>query len=250
MKGIICIPMSGSDPVLDYSHLRNEVTNLAASYRVAEPFPHIVLDGFLSPAIIAELNSQFPDTSRAQEVVAGGEVMQRGKEWVSGDRFLPLLFRRLFWEMNFYPFVDFLENLTGIAGLLADPHHFGGGVQSIAPGGFLKLHTDFNKHPDFDLDRRVNVYIYLNENWLPEYGGALELWSKNLDQCVKSIAPLAGRCVVFSSSVNFWHGHPQPLACPPDRRRRSLALYYYTNGNPRAEDVGACETIWGTPRNY
>jgi hypothetical protein len=41
---------------------------------------------------------------------------------------------------------------------------------------------------------------------------------------------------MFSTTDYSYHGHPDPLSCPPDRSRRSLALYYYTNGRP-AEEV-------------
>jgi hypothetical protein len=34
--------------------------------------------------------------------------------------------------------------------------------------------------------------------------------------------------------VSF-HGHPTPLACPPDRNRKSIATYYYTNGRPEED---------------
>ena len=46
----------------------------------------------------------------------------------------------------------------------------------LSKNGFLNIHADFNKHPTLDLDRRLNVLIYLNKNWKESYGGNLELW--------------------------------------------------------------------------
>ncbi|MDQ1403522.1 MAG: hypothetical protein QOG03_1838, partial [Actinomycetota bacterium] len=51
------------------------------------------------------------------------------------------------------------------------------------------------------------------------------------------ILPLFNRCVIFSTTSDANHGHPDPLQCPPDRTRKSMALYYYSNGRP-AHEVG------------
>jgi len=49
------------------------------------------------------------------------------------------------------------------------------------------------------------------------------------------ILPLFNRVAMFSTTDFSYHGHPDPLTCPPDRSRKSLALYYYTNGRPKEE---------------
>ncbi|EJK65315.1 hypothetical protein THAOC_13837 [Thalassiosira oceanica] len=121
------------------------------------------------------------------------------------------------------------------------------------PGGFLNVHADFNKYEAYNLDRRVNTFVYMNEDWPDEYGGHLELWSKDMKSCHQKILPTFGRFVVFSSTDFSYHGHPQALAAPSDRQRRSLALYYYTNGRPAGEcRDGDCSaehsTLFQTPR--
>src|SRR3546814_13364087 len=45
---------------------------------------------------------------------------------------------------------------------------------------------------------------------------------------VRAVAPVFNRCVVFNTDSDSYHGHPDPLTCPEDRSRRSIALYYYT----------------------
>jgi hypothetical protein len=99
----------------------------------------------------------------------------------------------------------------------------------------LKIHADFNKHPKTKLDRRLNVLVYLNEDWHEEYGGHFELWDKEMKGVKTKILPLFNRMALFSTTSNSYHGHPNPLTCPPDRTRKSLALYYYTNGRPDSE---------------
>jgi len=98
----------------------------------------------------------------------------------------------------------------------------GGGLHEITRGGMLGIHTDFDEHPT-GLTRCANLLIYLNEDWQDEWGGALELHGDT----VVSIPPRAGTAVLFETNGTSWHGHPEPLDCPLNRSRRSLALYYY-----------------------
>ena len=75
-------------------------------------------------------------------------------------------------------FVEFLERLSGIDDIIPDPHYRGSGLHQTGPGGFLRVHADFNRYERYGLDRRVNVFLFLNENWDPDWGGALELWPR------------------------------------------------------------------------
>src|SRR5581483_6543461 len=113
-------------------------------------------------------------------------------------------------------------------GLIPDPYFTGGGLHQIERGGYLKIHADFDRHEKLGLQRRLNVLVYLNRDWDESYGGALELWDRAMTHPVVRVLPVFNRCVVFSTTDQSYHGHPEPLTCPPDRRRRSLALYYYT----------------------
>ena len=107
----------------------------------------------------------------------------------------------------------------------------------IKRGGVLKVHTDFNRHPNLSLDRRINVLIYLNKNWKEEYGGHLELWDKDMTKCIKKIAPTFNTMVIFSTTDFSNHGHPDPLNCPNERSRKSIALYYFSSGRPEHEII-------------
>jgi Rps23 Pro-64 3,4-dihydroxylase Tpa1-like proline 4-hydroxylase len=138
----------------------------------------------------------------------------------------------------------FLEKLTGIAGLIPDPHLRGGGLHEIRQGGALGVHADFNFYKRLNLYRRLNLLIYLNANWAEEWGGHLELWDRTGKQCVQRVAPIFNRAVIFDTSNFSYHGHPHPLQCPPDRSRKSLALYYYTVEAPADEDRAPHTTLF------
>jgi hypothetical protein len=79
-----------------------------------------------------------------------------------------------------------------------------------------------------NLERRINVLIYLNRNWKDAYGSQLELWDVPMTKCVKSYLPLFNRCVIFNTTSLSNHGNPQPVQHPEAVPRRSIALYYYT----------------------
>jgi len=48
--------------------------------------------------------------------------------------------------------------------------------------------------------------------------------------CQTSILPVFNRCVIFNTTDFSFHGHPNPLTCPPGWTRKSIAIYYYSNG--------------------
>ena len=103
----------------------------------------------------------------------------------------------------------------------------------IPRGGKLGVHIDFSRALfDNSKYRRLNVLLYLNENWQREWEGALELWNKRPadgGQCVKRVYPTFNKIVIFGTSKNSWHGHPTPLNCPEGEYRKSLATYYYSS---------------------
>lgn len=76
--------------------------------------------------------------------------------------------------------------------------------------------------------------IYLNPDWQDDWGGFLDIAEPDLKNS-KSIKPIFNRAVVFSTTDFSFHGHPDPLRCPEDVRRRSIALYYYTSERPEYE---------------
>eukprot|EP00584_Thalassiosira_punctigera_P009712 CAMPEP_0172528188 /NCGR_PEP_ID=MMETSP1067-20121228/2658_1 /TAXON_ID=265564 ORGANISM="Thalassiosira punctigera, Strain Tpunct2005C2" /NCGR_SAMPLE_ID=MMETSP1067 /ASSEMBLY_ACC=CAM_ASM_000444 /LENGTH=296 /DNA_ID=CAMNT_0013312061 /DNA_START=476 /DNA_END=1367 /DNA_ORIENTATION=+ len=186
-------------------------------YAANTPFPHIALDNVFPKSYLRKVLLEHPESDVEDAMVR------------------------------------FLEELTGIKNIVSDPHYWGSGLHfTDGDGGKLNIHADFNTLPGYQLDRRVNVFIYLNEDWSDEYGGHLELWSRDMKSCMKRISVDFGRLVVFSSTDFSYHGHPVPMTAPKGRVRRSLAMYYYSNGRPVEECLnGACggshSTLWQEP---
>ncbi|MHC3467679.1 2OG-Fe(II) oxygenase [Streptomyces sp. 7R007] len=212
------------------------------TFRTARPFPHVVLDGFLPEQVVDEVVAEFPEPG---EVPWTRFDKATSKKLASeGDALFGEFTRHLLAQFNSATFLGFLERLTGIDGLVPDPYFEGGGLHQIERGGFLKVHADFNRHEKLRLDRRLNALLYLNRDWQDSYGGALELWDRRMTHAVTRLFPRFNRFVVFATTDFAYHGHPEPLTCPPGRTRRSLALYYYTNGRPAEERASAHSTLY------
>lgn len=197
------------------------------AYQSADPFPHVVIDDFLPPKILDACLDQFPVGSDGAEEKFN-RSQERLKESFHPDT-LPLVARGLFYSFNSRPFIRVVENITGIKGLIPDPYFLGAGFHRLSQGGHLSMHADFNHHKPMNLERRVNVLIYLNKGWHAEYGGQLELWDQKMTRRVQSIVPLFNRCVMFNTTGESMHGNPQPINHPDGMARRSIALYYYTS---------------------
>lgn len=229
------------------SHLEPEyLKNLAHKYRQeysqGKPFPHIVIDDFLPESLLDLILKEFPDPQKIdwkQFENSAEKKLASSSELQMGDRT-----RELLYQLNSSTFVSFLEELTSIDGIIPDPHFVGGGLHQIERGGYLKIHADFNRHKKLRLDRRLNLLIYLNKDWQEEYGGHFEMWDTNMSRCEKKILPIFNRCVIFNTTDFSFHGHPEPLTCPENRTRKSLALYYYSNGRPAEEVTDGHSTIF------
>ena len=210
----------------DPSQAAKKGSELKEQYISADPFPHIVLDEFCSPEALDACIDYFPDAPDPNSRVFERD-QEKFKTSFNPDYLTPAL-RSFFYSLNSRPFLQFLENLTGVTGLIPDPYFVGGGFHQTNQGGHLDVHADFNLHRHLGLERRLNVLIYLNKGWQEEYGGNLELWKRDMSKCVQRVAPIYNRCVVFSTDSTSFHGHPQPIAHPNNTPRRSIALYYYT----------------------
>jgi hypothetical protein len=212
------------------------------AYLSAKPYPHVVLDDFFDPEIVEGILAEFPDRNaiRWQRFDNASEIKLASASEAS---FGPLT-RLFLYHLNSITFLEFLTQVTGIKNLIPDPRFDGGGLHQIVRGGKLGIHADYNKHEAFGLDRRLNLLLYLNKNWREEYGGHLQLWDRNMTSCAAKIAPLFNRVMIFGTTDFTYHGHPDPLQCPDDVTRKSLALYYFTNGRPAEEVSGDHTTIF------
>jgi len=198
--------------------------SLRDQYTANQPYPHIVLDDFLPKPVLSRVNEEFPRPREGRFSDAHSKLKTGYQMETIGSPYITNLMTAL----NSSQFIGFLEEMTGITGLIPDPHYTGGGLHETRRGGHLSIHVDFNVHKSLQLRRRMNLILFLNDQWEDDWGGQLEIWDNDMTACVHSVLPLIGRAVVFNTDPGSYHGHPDPLTTPENVTRRSIALYYYT----------------------
>ncbi len=218
-----------------FKKLNNFAIDKKQTYLKSKPYPHLVVKNFFDKKFLSNVLKEFPNLSKinsSNNYNNKNEIKFANNKRENFKKNTKILFDYL----NSKDFLDFLQKVTSIKEkILPDPHLSGGGLHEIKRGGVLKIHTDFSKHPFKNLDRRINVLIYLNKNWKKNYGGNLELWNKSMDKCIKKIAPNFNTMVIFSTNDFTNHGHPNPLKCPKNMSRKSVATYYFSRGRPLSE---------------
>lgn len=209
---------------------------ILTDFNNAEPFPHLVMDNFMPEAHVRSFVANLPP--RDSELWAQYKKKKRCCRDI--DQCSPVVqeFTR--------DFIKFLKRQlpewTGFDRIIADSSFAGGGIHAIPRGGALGVHVDFNELKKIKrkiqgpLYRVLNTFLYLNEDWQPEWRGGLQLHEQPVNgrpgPVAKTIEPAFNRFVCFASSDRSWHGHPHPLKCPADRERLSLAVYWYTRERP------------------
>jgi hypothetical protein len=221
----------------DQARLREQVLG-------AEPFPFFCIDDFLTPAFAEEVHDAFPDFAEAARM--GREfaaVNERRKVQICDAALFPQPIATLHAALASHDFLARLSHVFGIPNLRADDQLVGGGIHMTGPHGWLDVHTDFNFIPERRLHRRLNILIYFNKGWQPEWGGALELWDQQVKVCHHTLQPAFNRCVVFATSETSNHG-VTALSCPDGRARKSFAAYYYTADPPAGWDGTIHSTVF------
>jgi hypothetical protein len=189
------------------------------------PFRYLIIDDFLPVGFAEDILNVYPMPD-AGYWDSTTYTHQRKK--FTQTRGFPEPIARFFALTATEEFRRLMTEITGIPELLADPDLVGGGLHQIARGGFLDVHVDYNLHPRTKLHRRLNLLLYLNKAWKPEYEGYLEFWDFEANRQLERIAPVFNRGVIFETNEISYHGHPRPLNTPAHITRKSLAIYYYT----------------------
>lgn len=219
------LPIDSQNLIVSTKLAREVGSQSAEIYRARKPYPYCCFDNFLPPEILDRVREELRELPEAESLF--NRPQEKLKTSYLPER-LPFYTRSLFYALNSRSFLGFLEELTGIDKLIPDPYFAGGGIHVVANGGHLDIHADFNHHPKLNLERRINVLIYLNRDWREEWGGSFEVWNNGMTEKVASFVPIFNRMVCFSTGSDTWHGNPEPVAHPDGEPRMSIALYYYT----------------------
>ena len=227
-------------------------TNLQSKSCIKEPFPHLVIDNFFKEEhldkILNEINLLKDEDAMSYNNPDSPFEYNKLAFQVNYGEYL----EKVFIELNSPEFIKHIESITGIKDLITNEINLeGAGIHRIKKNGFLEFHTDFNYYNWSGglLDRRVNLLIYMNPDWKPEYKGDLLLADIKTQECFKRISPILNRAVIFNTTNKSIHGHPERLQ---KDNRQSIAMYYYTRNKNYPLDFEGDEahmTLWHTDIN-
>lgn len=187
------------------------------------PFKHIIIDNFLNDDTYENLYKKFP--------------IKSDKHWWKYDNPLEVKYafdnikildfdiQNIFYALSHNIIINKLRKLFNISNLEYDPYCHGGGLHIYPKNGRLLPHLDYEIHPKTNKQRRLNIILYLNNNWKKEWNGATELFG----DINKKIYPKKNSAIIFTTNENSLHGVPDIIKCPNNIDRKSLAFYYVSN---------------------
>ena len=209
--------------LFNIKHIKETLSNLDNN-----PFDHCVIDNFFLPKVANNLSSTFPKYRSNIWHVYKSKIEHKKtcNNWNSFDNLTYEVFRQLNSEL----FVNLIGNKIKCK-LLSDPGLHGGGWHIHSNNGNLNPHLDYTIHPKTNLQRRINLIVYLEKNYKAMYGGHLGLWEHNKEtgqpgKLIKEVFPKYNRAIIFDTSQNSWHGLSKKVNLPKDIFRKSIAVYY------------------------
>lgn len=197
---------------------------LKKMYDGANPCKHLVMPDFFAPEIADALYANFPSIDQLN--VKRKSLNEDKSEDYHFERWHPA-FSQARQAVASKEWSDQLGRITGIEGLHTTTDALGSGVHQGKNGSYVDVHIDVNMNPKLGLWRRINLLVYLNKNWKPEYGGALELWNKDMTEMVTKVAPDFNTAVIFYTDENSPHGYKK-INVPEGESRKSFYTYFYT----------------------
>ncbi len=200
----------------------------AATFHAAKPFPHLIMDDFVDASIAGKLSAEFPNIDDGNLFNYSNPLEKKSalNDW---NRF-PATTYGFFEFLCSGPVVSRLGELLGIK-LYPDFGLHGGGWHMHPDGGKLNPHLDYSIHPKLGLQRRINLIIYLSQDWEAGYGGHFGMWSNDPDTSLplrleREVEIKFNRAVIFDTTFMSWHGLSRQVSTGGKNIRKSLAVYY------------------------
>lgn len=200
------------------------IARLRSDFDNAKPYKYLVLENFFTDEVANKMFENFPSIENLN--VKRKSLNEDKSEDYHFERWDPVFtkVREVIAGKEWY---DIMSRLTGIEGLHTTADSLGSGVHQGKNGSYVDVHIDVNMNPKTNLWRRINLLIYLNKNWQPEYGGDLEIWDKQMTKCYNKVSPTFNRAVIFLTDDNSPHGYSK-INVPEGESRKSFYTYYYT----------------------
>jgi hypothetical protein len=206
--------------------------DFAVDYQKGTPVPWLYFDDFLPTETLKTVQKEINEIPK----YIWSHFTRNGSRMAECNNlsFSPAI-RDLVLNLNSSEFVRWLEVLTGHHKLIPDPHLIGAGLMRCTKGDSLKLHTDYNWNEQLQLNRSINVILYIHPEWDESWNGGLELWDFERKEKLHTVACKSNRLLIWDYHSRLFHGHPIPLTCPDGTTRDGLRLFYFNSNSTPAE---------------
>ena len=161
------------------------IDKFRATALVRQPFEHLIVPQFISARALAEINSDYPNIpssgSFPVDQVVYGPALQNLLDELNGEAFREAFEDKFGIDLSGRPTITTVRGRCG-----------------PSDG---KIHTN-------SVTKIITVLIYMNESW-DQPGGRLRLLrsSRDLNDIIVEVPPIAGTLLAFRRSNNSWHGH-------------------------------------------
>jgi hypothetical protein len=191
------------------------------------PFEHIIINNFIEEQYYNELDGVLPKTPSNEWWKYENPIEVK----YALDKFehMDPMVQNIFNALSHKKLINKFESIFNIKNLEYDPHCHGAGLHMHPRYGRLNIHLDYEKHPITEKQRRLNVILYLNDQWDTEWNGDTQLWNNDMTECIVKSYPKKNTAIIFITTEQSWHGLPEVIKCPNDVYRRTLAYYYVSN---------------------
>jgi hypothetical protein len=197
--------------------------NYKAVFNTNTPIRHVVIDNLLDNRFALDVHAHFPSLAAMKTHYHGlNEQKSEDSNFEKLDSCFSLLHEALSSEL----FLQWLQEWTGVNNYSVINDRLGFGLHQGGNNSFLDIHIDYNIPPIQKLYRKLNFILFFNPVWEGNYGGHLELWDKDVKNCIQSIAPIFNRCVIFECSDVSYHGYNK-IEVPEGITRKSYYQYYF-----------------------
>lgn len=222
--------------MINFEQLEANKEQLRSDFLNAKPFPHIAIDNFCNEAKISQAVAEIPEI----QTRAADYAFSKNKYEKSKISDISPLFKEFYADVTSQRFQDLVKYITN-EDVFIDADLYGGGIHQGREGSFLDMHADFNYHPlKPTWFRNLNLLLYLNKDWKPEYGGNLKLEDSRTGVKTEVEVPF-NRLAIMHCRGYTLHGY-DPISFPAGTARTSIAMYAYTIHEKQLEP--ARTTLW------
>jgi Rps23 Pro-64 3,4-dihydroxylase Tpa1-like proline 4-hydroxylase len=213
------------------------IASIQAAFNNNVPIRHMVIDNFLELSFAKDIYEHFPSLVEMGTRYRG---LNENKSEDSNFEKLHPGFSQLQVALSSPDFIAWLEACTGIKDFTTISDRLGYGLHQGGNNSFLDIHIDYNIHPIKKVYRKLNLILFFNPEWKDEWGGHLELWDKDVKNCIQRIAPVLNRCVIFECSDVSYHGYSK-ISVPDAVTRKSFYHYYFI---PLSQEMSFHDTVF------